>query len=79
MKDSMRKLARYEGEYWFIDISNSNGWIFDRVTRDGIRHPAGAEVSWGYFMEILDGAPCVASPPENPSPEWFINFFKTKL
>ena len=72
----MRKLVRFEGEFWFIDLSTDD-WVFDRVTKEGKREPAGSTVQWGYFMEILESGPCVANPPPNPSAEWFINFFKT--
>lgn len=70
----MRKLIRYEDQFWFIDFSSTD-WLVEEVTPDGVRHPA--LITGGYFMEILQNGPCIASPPENPSPEWFVNFFKT--
>lgn len=70
----MRKLARYEGEFWFIDLTGDN-WVVDIVALDGTRRPATNKD--GPFMDVLMYGPCVASPPANPSPGWFINFFKT--
>ena len=73
MENSLRKLVRYEDRFWFIDLSTQK-WIVDEVYCDGTRLPA--KISWGYFMEILNSAPCISSPPSNPSEEWFKNFFE---
>jgi len=70
MENELRKLCRYEDSFWFIDLSEK-AWVVKEVNLDGTMKDA--NISWGYFMEILNGGPCFAKPPSNPSRGWLKN------